>query len=348
MKKFIYLIICVITFVPFMASAASFGSGGDIGFSFTTVKGDNVGLGMHLVAGNTYQLPNLIVSNTGNKACDYEMSLSNKSVHPELYPSEEWIIFNPKNFSLESGKSQEVQAKLVLPSDGTKIGRYQSQIKVAASVRGEVSPGGLRGVDLFMQLMFGVEAGNVNPVATSPAEARLRGRILLQVEKNGEAWYVKPENGKRMYMKDGDVAYGMMRTLGLGITNADLEKIPIGFESRFECLDTDSDGLCDKLEDGLGTDKNKADTDGDGFKDGEEVKGNYNPLNNGKLNYNLSLVNKLKGKILLQVESHGEAWYINPVDGKRYYMPDGPSAYQIMKFLSLGISNSNLEKITIE
>ena len=57
---------------------------------------------------------------------------------------------------------------------------------------------------------------------------------------------------------------------------------------------------------------------------------------------------KLKGRILLQVESRGEAWYINPDDGKRYYMKDGPAAYQIMRFLSLGISNTDLSQIDIE
>jgi len=56
------------------------------------------------------------------------------------------------------------------------------------------------------------------------------------------------------------------------------------------------------------------------------------------------LVNKLKGRILLQVESKGEAWYLNPDDGKRYYMKNGNDAFWIMKYLSLGISNANLEK----
>ncbi|MBT6691587.1 hypothetical protein HOB10_04615 [Candidatus Parcubacteria bacterium] len=174
---------------------------------------------------------------------------------------------------------------------------------------------------------------------------RLKGKILLQVEEHGEAWYVRPDDGKRMYMADGDAAYGMMRNLGLGITNADLAKIPIGFEDRFECLDTDGDGLCNKLEDGLGTDKYKADSDGDGFDDGTEIRSDYQPLGPDKLSYDNNLINRLKGKILLQVEAHGEAWYINPDDGKRYYMPDGPSAYQIMRFLSLGITNSDLAKI---
>lgn len=174
---------------------------------------------------------------------------------------------------------------------------------------------------------------------------RLKGKILLQVESHGEAWYVRTDNAKKMYLQNGDSAYSLMREVGLGINNKDLEKIPIGFESRFQCTDSDKDGLCDKLESGIGTDPLKADSDNDGYKDGEEVKTAYNPKGGGKYSYDNTLINRLKGKILLQVESHGEAWYINPEDSKRYYMPDGPSAYEIMKYLSLGISNNDLNKI---
>ena len=177
---------------------------------------------------------------------------------------------------------------------------------------------------------------------------RLRGKILLQVEDHGEAWYVRPDNGRRMYMRDGSAAYGMMRNLGLGISNADLQKIPVGIEKRFECLDSDGDGLCNKLEEGLGTDPNNSDSDGDGHDDGTEVSSNFDPLSTNKLFYDNSLINRLSGQILLQVESRGEAWYINPDDGKRYYMKDGPAAYQIMRFLSLGISNTDLSQIDIE
>jgi hypothetical protein len=159
---------------------------------------------------------------------------------------------------------------------------------------------------------------------------------------------VKPETGTRMYMKDGSAAYGMMRELGLGITNADLAKIPVGLESRFECQDSDSDELCDKLEQGLGSDPSDSDSDNDGYNDGTEINTDHNPLGVGKMSYNNTLINRLQGKIVLQVESRGEAWYINPVDGKRYYMPDGPSAYQIMRYLSLGITNKDLESISAE
>lgn len=125
---------------------------------------------------------------------------------------------------------------------------------------------------------------------------RLKGYILLQVESVGEAWYLHPEYAKKYYMKDGATAYQMLREFGLGITNLDLEKIPI---------------------------------------EGSNQVGDYN------------LVNRLKGYILLQVEENGEAWYVNPADGKRYYMKNGEKAYTIMRELSLGITNNDLRKIEV-
>jgi S1-C subfamily serine protease len=57
------------------------------------------------------------------------------------------------------------------------------------------------------------------------------------------------------------------------------------------------------------------------------------------------LLNKSKGKIFLQIENHGEAWYVNPVDNKRYYMADGEKAYNAMRRFGVGINNENLKKI---
>ncbi|MDA3840258.1 MAG: hypothetical protein PF572_04155 [Patescibacteria group bacterium] len=187
-------------------------------------------------------------------------------------------------------------------------------------------------------------AGSASTDSSSLTE-KLKGYILLQVENNGEAWYVDAESSKRYYMRDGGVAYQMMRDFGLGISNENLKKIPIGTNDRFEISDYDGDGLSDKIEEALGTDMYARDTDLDGYNDGEEVRGGYNPLGIGRMTEDLALANNLKGKILLQVESRGEAWYINPVDGKRYYMKDGEAAFNIMRFLSLGITNANLSTI---
>lgn len=58
-----------------------------------------------------------------------------------------------------------------------------------------------------------------------------------------------------------------------------------------------------------------------------------------------TLAEKLKGKILLQVESHGEAWYVNVNNGLKYYLGRPADAFNIMRKLGLGISNADFEKI---
>jgi hypothetical protein len=147
------------------------------------------------------------------------------------------------------------------------------------------------------------EAGKYVPEKHDAAMvARLKGRILLQVEEHGEAWYINPNNSLRYYMANGDIAYEMMRSFSLGITNADLAKIP-SVASSAEMLTSTS--ICSSN----------------------------------------ALANRLKGYILLQVEEHGEAWYIHPDTCRRIYMKDGDEAYDIMRFLSLGIANADLEKL---
>lgn len=46
--------------------------------------------------------------------------------------------------------------------------------------------------------------------------------------------------------------------------------------------DPDGDGLTTIQEEQIGTDPNKADTDGDGYNDGAEVNAGYNPLGPGR------------------------------------------------------------------
>jgi len=53
-----------------------------------------------------------------------------------------------------------------------------------------------------------------------------------------------------------------------------------------------------------------------------------------------SLGDRLKGQVLLQVQSHGEAWYVAP-SGTRYYLKDGAAAYMVMRSLGLGISEAD-------
>jgi hypothetical protein len=135
---------------------------------------------------------------------------------------------------------------------------------------------------------------------------RLAGRILLQTERFGQAWYLDAVTLSRYYLADGQSAYGALRKFGLGIKNSDLDKIPVASGSALPV----------------------------GYVASKSA-------------YSTSLVNRLKGRIVIQTEEHGEAWYINPTDGKRYYLANGDAAYQIMRNLSLGTSNNDIRKITV-
>gem|GEM_PF-1102715 len=138
--------------------------------------------------------------------------------------------------------------------------------------------------------------------ATGSVGQRLSGYIVLQVQQHGEAWYINPDDGLRYYMKDGIVAYEMMRSFGLGITNTDLATIP----SVTQAGDVDAKiSVCSTN----------------------------------------ALAGRLKGEILLQIQAHGEAWYVDPVSCYRVYMQNGDEAYRIMREISLGITDADLATI---
>jgi len=120
--------------------------------------------------------------------------------------------------------------------------------------------------------------------------------ILLQVEQNGEAWYVDPTTLNRYSLGRPDDALSVMRSVGLGITNADLALIP---------------------------------TAGSGSTG------------------NVSLKTRLSGRILLQVESHGEAWYVYPKTLERTYLGRPADALAAMSSLGLGITDANLATIPV-
>ena len=131
-------------------------------------------------------------------------------------------------------------------------------------------------------------------VFASGLDQKLSGRILLDVERNGEAWYIYPENNKRYYLGRPADAFCVMRELGLGISELNFQRIA---------------------------------------QAGMEIDGD------------LELTKRLAGKIILQTEKNGEAWYINPVDLKKYYLGRPEDAFQIMRKLGLGITMENLAKV---
>ncbi|KKQ60756.1 MAG: Copper amine oxidase domain protein [Parcubacteria group bacterium GW2011_GWE2_38_18] len=122
----------------------------------------------------------------------------------------------------------------------------------------------------------------------------LAGRILLNVESKGEAWYVNSLNNQRYSLGRPDEAFRVMRQLGLGISEVDFQKIA---------------------------------------QAGMPVTGD------------LKIAKRLSGRIIIETEKNGEAWYINPVDLKKYYLGRPSDAFQVMRKLGLGITRANLARV---
>lgn len=197
-------------------------------------------------------------------------------------------------------------------------------------------------------LLFTVLLGSLLAVsfvfANNSISDKLSGRILLQVEEKGEAWYVDPHSKERSFLGRPTDAFDVMREKGIGATNNDLNKIPISLDN-LSGLDSDGDGLPDNFEIAIGTNPNNSDSDGDGHDDYTELLNGYNPLGINKLSHNNNFSKAQAGRILLQVEGLGEAWYINPEDNKRYFLGRPDDAFNLMRELGLGITNVDLEKI---
>lgn len=181
---------------------------------------------------------------------------------------------------------------------------------------------------------------------SSQLAKNLSGKILIQVESRGEAWYVNPETQKRSFLGRPEDAFRVMREEAVGITSNNLNKIPFSLEHAVD-MDSDGDKLSDDFEKAIGTNPNNPDTDGDGFNDYTELISSYDPIktNRAKLRYDNNFVSRQKGKIFLDVERNGEAWYLNPEDGKRYFLGRPSDAFELMRRKGLGITNNNLNQI---
>jgi Tol biopolymer transport system component len=113
---------------------------------------------------------------------------------------------------------------------------------------------------------------------------RLKGQILLQVESDGEAYYVYPKNNKKYFLGRPADAFNVMRELGLGVKHDFITSYTI-------------------------------------YPD------------------------NVLGKILLDVEENGEAYYINPKDKRAYFLGRPADAFNVMRELGLGITNNDLNMI---
>jgi len=137
---------------------------------------------------------------------------------------------------------------------------------------------------------------------------------MLKVEDGGKAYYINPGDKKAYYLGKPSDAFNVMRKLGVGITNKNLSQITISGKatipanSSASSIDSDNDGLSDVEEGKIGTNKYKADTDGDLVEDGVDE----HPLDVGaKINKAFQVTDSNKNKYTISINI--------PVDYYLYY-----------------------------
>ena len=77
---------------------------------------------------------------------------------------------------------------------------------------------------VMRELGLGISEGDYNKFK-SKTPRNLSGRILLRVEANGEAYYVRPESLELIFLNRPSDAFRVMREQGLGISNHDLKLV---------------------------------------------------------------------------------------------------------------------------
>ncbi|NTW22565.1 hypothetical protein HGA34_03430 [Candidatus Falkowbacteria bacterium] len=84
---------------------------------------------------------------------------------------------------------------------------------------------------VMRQLGLGISEKDFNGL-NSVSKKRLSGRILIRTQKSGEAYYVYPGNLSLNFLGRPADAFNVMRRLGLGITDREINKLPLGFTAQ--------------------------------------------------------------------------------------------------------------------
>ncbi len=143
----------------------------------------------------------------------------------------------PINFSNAAGLSDKLSGKILLQVESVGQAWY---IDPGTKERAFLG----RPADAFRimrELGLGISERNYN-LFNGYAPKNLSGRILLRVEASGEAYYVNPTDLKMYYLGRPADAFKVMREKGLGITDEDLNKVPV-FEKYKEQTEANTNAI---------------------------------------------------------------------------------------------------------
>jgi len=256
-----------------------------------------------------------------------------------------WITVEPgKTVNLKEGDlSTPIKISVKVPENPVP-GNYRGAVYVTLITDENFSGVGIRTgamAEINLKVIGQTAKKNTFEIYNTQLYYRLNGYFINVAGSENNLYYISPSVRLAIYSGQPEAAEQLIKKQGVGISNVNLEKIPIGLRDLYG-IDTDKDGLNDNLEIALGTDMMLADSDGDGFPDLNEVANGYSPLVKNDLQpIDLSFAFKQKGRIFIQVENKGQAWYVNPVESKRYFLNTPDDTVMIIKALAAPISEKD-------
>lgn len=143
MKKVLLLLVFLILLAP-GAAFAKLGVGVNLG---------KIQIDQELKPGGIYKLPPVTVINTGDEKANYAVEVTYHAEQKELKPEQRWFFFSPREFTLEPGKSQEVNISLHLPILA-KPGDYFAYVEgYPAQKEGQVTVGIAAATKLYFKIV---------------------------------------------------------------------------------------------------------------------------------------------------------------------------------------------------
>lgn len=144
------------------------------------------------------------------------------------------------------------------------------------------------GVDDKKEVKAGLNPKGVKDVTDKAFMNKMKGKIFIQVEGRGEAWYVNTKDGSRYFLGKPKDAFVIMKKFAMGVNHKFVTS---------------------------------------------RAKKTYEA--------------KYRGKIILDVEDKGKAYYIDIKNGKAYSLGSPANAFAVIRKRGAGIANKNLTKIKI-
>lgn len=248
-----------------------------------------------------------------------------------------------KQYEIKGRKSGKCQVEIVYQKNSTMgsdyrsgltemcdwvIGKKFSQDEGAKMCRGPLVDANIKRAESIEEIQKNPESEKVQTFADM-----LNGKILKNTfDGSGSLLYFSPGDQKIYTLASIEELSKFSSTFFF----EELEKIPLANFNLNGEVDSDGDGLADVIEKVLHTDPQKKSTNDNGYDDKTNLLHQYNPIAPGSQKLPIDLIYaSVHLGFWVQEDDAWIFWYVNPNDGRRYFISDNQSLWDLEAAVAL-------------